>query len=642
MGSSIRLALVLLAVALICHCSDNPTKPNRPPLLTPVGTLRVLEGAKLEFVLQATDPDGAVPTLTATNVPMNASAIDSGNGRMLFIFEPNFTQSGIYNVTFTASDGLRADSEVVKIMVIDALNHAPVLAAIGPKSETEGQTLAFNISASDSDGTIPTMTASNLPMHAAVADSGNGHMRFVFEPDFSQAGIHNVTFIASDGRLADSEVVTITVTDAGNHAPVLVPIGAKSVLEGQTLAFDVLASDPDGTFPALVVIDLPLHATVIDSGNGKLLFAFEPDFTQSGAYDVTFIASDGELSDSEIVTITVIEAGNQPPILAPIGLKSVSEGQSLTFTVSATDPEGSTPSMSAFNLPLNATATDSGNGRLLFAFNPDYTQSGVYTITFVASDGERADSESVTIEVLNTNRPPVLAHINDAEAYVDSTLSIIVSATDPDGTLPSLRVINAPENSAMTTSDGTARFVFTPDSSQIGAHEVTFLASDGELADSQTVTITVSVYVKSVGELLPMSVGNYWVYEVCDPCDSTYTRLDSIRVDSTYQKDGFTHWVLSSEIWLLGRDLAIRNDTIFNQGTAVVVPQLWPDHSETVPAGVFRPVWRYSLPRYYPYFTSEWVVFAKHVGVVAYLYVRISHVDEGEQRHAHLVRYRVK
>jgi len=63
---------------------------------------------------------------------MNASVIDSGDGRMLFIFEPNFTQSGIYNVTFTASDGLCADSEVVKIMVIDALNHAPVLRQSGP------------------------------------------------------------------------------------------------------------------------------------------------------------------------------------------------------------------------------------------------------------------------------------------------------------------------------------------------------------------------------------------------------------------------------------------------------------------------------------------------------------------------------
>jgi len=45
------------------------TKPNRPPLLTPVGTQRVLEGAKLEFGVQATDPDGAVPAAHSPNVP---------------------------------------------------------------------------------------------------------------------------------------------------------------------------------------------------------------------------------------------------------------------------------------------------------------------------------------------------------------------------------------------------------------------------------------------------------------------------------------------------------------------------------------------------------------------------------------------
>ncbi|TFH65990.1 MAG: tandem-95 repeat protein [Candidatus Zixiibacteriota bacterium] len=475
MGSSIRLALVLLAVALLCQCSDNPTKPNRPPALAPVGTQRVLEGERLEFVVQATDPDGNIPTLSARNIPTRASAVDSGNGRMLFVFEPDFTQSGIYNVTFTASDGQRADSEVVKVMVIDALNHSPVLAAIGPKSVTEGQTLAFNISASDTDGTIPVLVAVDLPTHASAVDSGNGHMRFVFEPDFSQAGIHNVTFIASDGQLADSEIVTITVTDAGNHAPVLAPIGPKSAIEGQLLAFSVTASDSDGTTPTIVVFNLPIHAAATDSGNGKLLFAFEPDFTQSGIYNVTFVASDGQLADSEVVTITVIDAGNQPPILAPIGPKSVSEGQTLAFNVSATDPEGTTPIMSAFNLPLHAAATDSGNGRMLFTFDPDYTQAGVYSVTFVASDGNAADSESASIEVLNVNRPPVLAQIDDAETYVDSTLSILISATDTDGTIPSLGVVNAPENSAMTTSDGTARFVFTPDSTQIGVHKPIFL-----------------------------------------------------------------------------------------------------------------------------------------------------------------------
>ena len=42
--------------------------------------------------------------------------------------------------------------------------------------------------------------------------------RFNFSPNFTQAGVINVTFIASDGVLADSEVVAITVNNV-NRAP---------------------------------------------------------------------------------------------------------------------------------------------------------------------------------------------------------------------------------------------------------------------------------------------------------------------------------------------------------------------------------------------------------------------------------------
>jgi hypothetical protein len=117
MGSSIRVALVLLVVALLCQCSDNPTKPNHAPILAPIAPQSVQEGERLEFLVLATDQDGTIPALSARNVPTNASAVDSGNGTMLFIFEPDFTQSGIYDVTFIAFDGRLADSQVVMITV---------------------------------------------------------------------------------------------------------------------------------------------------------------------------------------------------------------------------------------------------------------------------------------------------------------------------------------------------------------------------------------------------------------------------------------------------------------------------------------------------------------------------------------------
>jgi hypothetical protein len=120
MGSSIRVALVLLIVTLLCQCTNSPTNPNKPnrtPLLAPVAPQTVQEGSRLEFIVQATDSDGVIPTISATNLPTNASAVDSGNGTMLFGFEPDLTQSGIYYVTFIASDGKLTATVIVTITV---------------------------------------------------------------------------------------------------------------------------------------------------------------------------------------------------------------------------------------------------------------------------------------------------------------------------------------------------------------------------------------------------------------------------------------------------------------------------------------------------------------------------------------------
>ena len=81
--------------------------------------------------------------LSARNVPTNATFADNGNGTGTFNFNPSFTQAGVYNVTFIAFDGGKADTEIVAITV-NNVNRPPVLALIGAKSVTEGAVLNFS------------------------------------------------------------------------------------------------------------------------------------------------------------------------------------------------------------------------------------------------------------------------------------------------------------------------------------------------------------------------------------------------------------------------------------------------------------------------------------------------------------------
>ncbi|MEW5701767.1 MAG: Ig-like domain-containing protein [Candidatus Zixiibacteriota bacterium] len=463
---------------------------NRAPILATIGPKSVDEGQNLNFGVSASDPDGPAPTLTAENVPANATFIDNGAGAGTFNFDPDFTQAGVFNVRFIAFDGALADTEIVAVTV-NNVNRAPVLAAIGPQSINEGLLLNVGVSATDPDGNAPTLTAENVPTNANFVDNGNGTGTFTFGPDFTQSGAYNVRFIASDGALADSELVAVTVNDV-NQAPVWTTIPPQLVSEGQNLNFGVSATDPDGPIPALTVVNLPTNATFTDNGNGTGTFNFNPDFTQSGVYHPQFIASDGLLADTEFVTITVNETGNQQPVLAAIGPQSVNEGLNLSFGVSGTDPDADSVILSAEDLPANAQFIDNFNGTGSFNFDPDFTQAGVYNVRFIASDGLLADSEIVAVTVNDINRPPVLAAIGPQSVTEAQNLFFLVSASDVDGTIPALTAQGLPAGAIFTDQGtGTGSFNFTPDYSQVGVYPVLFIASDGTAADSETVDITV-------------------------------------------------------------------------------------------------------------------------------------------------------
>jgi hypothetical protein len=261
-----------------------------------------------------------------------------------------------------------------------------------------------NISATDPDGDSLILTAIDLTLNAAFVDSGNGSGLFTFEPDFTQSGSFQITFIISDGALADSEVVSIEVTDV-NRMPVLAAIGSQSVSEGDTLALNINASDPDGDSLILSVLDLPVNAGFRDNGNGTGDFLFSPDYDQAGIYNIIVIAYGGLLSDSEMVPIEVHDF-NRRPSITPIDTLPVSEGDSLILNINASDPDGDSLLLSASNLPENSALIDSGNGSGIFTFYPDFEQSGNLRLTLKVSDGGLVDSEFVSIVVRNVNRAP--------------------------------------------------------------------------------------------------------------------------------------------------------------------------------------------------------------------------------------------
>ena len=184
-------------------------------------------------------------------------------------------------------------------------NRAPVLDPIGDKTVQENQLLQFNLSGSDADGDSLTFSATNLP---AWADFDPFTRQVTLTPPPGSAGGYpDVVFTVSDSALADTETITVTVTSAViNRAPVLNPIGNRTVQEGQSLQFIISGSDLDADDTLdFSATNLPAWAVF---GPVSRTLTGTPGYRDAGSYaTVTFAVSDGALTDSETITITVAD-----------------------------------------------------------------------------------------------------------------------------------------------------------------------------------------------------------------------------------------------------------------------------------------------------------------------------------------------
>lgn len=284
-----------------------------------------------------------------------------------------------------------------------------------------------------------------------------------------------------------------------NAAPVLAVTGPTTINEGAELTLNLQAQDPDnagGVQNDRIILSVdspPTNSTFRDNGDGTGSFTFRPDFTQSGQHTITFRATDGDLTDSRAILITVTNVSRAPTIL-PLQDHSVNEGQTLRFDIVGQDPDGdpltffiSAPSP----VPRNAGITVDPNNRNLahFTFSPDFDQAAVYNFTFTVSDGGLTGSASSRITVVNVNRPPVLDPIPDRTLKEGENLSFTVSGSDPDNDPIAFSATGLPRNASFNAN--TRTFTFNPDFDQAGDYTIRFQVSDGNLTTERTMKITV-------------------------------------------------------------------------------------------------------------------------------------------------------
>ncbi|MBI2629241.1 hypothetical protein HYW74_04105 [Candidatus Pacearchaeota archaeon] len=141
--------------------------------------------------------------------PVSSLIFSLVNGMVTGNFALENVNDGIYLWNVRCSDSrnsaFASENRTFSVSAPDA----PIFNSISDRTILENQTIEFSVNAVDLDGDNITYTANNLPSGASFENQ-----RFLWTPTFSQSGIYNVRFIATDEtNLTTTKIVKITVND---------------------------------------------------------------------------------------------------------------------------------------------------------------------------------------------------------------------------------------------------------------------------------------------------------------------------------------------------------------------------------------------------------------------------------------------
>ena len=483
----VKLCLFLASQATkTCNSDDDNslssnTSPititNANPQATITGPSGGPEGQPLTFTGVATDTnadtltyswnfgDGS-PTITQTTVSYT------------------YPDEGNYNLALTVRDEDGGSATVIRTVTIT--NVPPLVLATDGLKATEGQVITVTGIATDVVGDVLTYTwdlddngSFETPPTRATTASTNGALKTVdlrSPASWPTGGQKTIAVRVIDG---DGGVTTDTTTVDVNFTPVADAGGPYSGNEGEPITFTAVATDTDSGDTLTYSWDMG------DGSNPKSNRVVTHIYPDNGTYIATLTVKDGQggiISDTAQVTIS-----NVPPVIVSLsGNTSGSEGQSLSFTVTATDAASDTLTY-RWDFDNNGTVDQSGpNSTVTHA----YPNEGNYTLLLTVADDDGA-SITRTLALSISNAAPIAA-MNGPFSGDEGTTSIAFdagSSRDP-GVNDALSYVWNFGDGSPPVSSRTANHTYAAD----GTYTVVLTVTDDynpPASDTEQATVTI-------------------------------------------------------------------------------------------------------------------------------------------------------
>jgi len=433
----------------------------------------------IDVLANDVDVDGDPLTIVAAGSTTAGTVTSDGAA---ITFSPNGGFIGTAIFTYTVSDGqLTATANVA--VVVNNVNDPPV--AVDDTAATNEDTpVTIDVLANDSDPDGDTLTVLEVGLSAAGAVTTDG-TTVTFSPGNGFAGVANFTYTVGDGQLTATAAVTVVV-NAVNQAPVAVDDEAVTN-ENTTVTVDALANDydPDGDPLTITAVGTPSSGTATTDGQ---VITYSPEAGFAGAASFTYVVSDGSLTASATITVLVNNVNDSP--IAVDDTFATDEDSAVTIPVLAndSDPDGDPLTVTGLGPVTNGQASTDG-ATVTYVPAPDF--NGIVNFVYTIWDGVLSATANVTVDIRAVNDPPVAA--DDLAATAEDTpvtIDVLLNDSDVDGDVLSVAMIGAPSFGGASVAVG-GNLIYTPTSNFFGTDSFAYTVTDGSLADTAKVTVTV-------------------------------------------------------------------------------------------------------------------------------------------------------
>ncbi|EML0286864.1 tandem-95 repeat protein [Vibrio parahaemolyticus] len=286
--------------------------------------------------------------------------------------------------------------------------------------------LLSNVDDEDKD----TLSVENLIIdkgNGTLVDNGDGTWTFTPQIDDDTEVSFTFDIIDDEDQVVSgsANLDILPINDAPNAENDVI-----TTEEDTSVTIDVLVNDSDVEGDALSIqsASVPSEQGSVDIVDGKLVFTPAENF--NGEATITYIVTDGDLTDEAKVTVTVTPVNDSP--VAVDDTTSIQEDTAVTIDVlpNDTDVDGDKLSIQSASVPEAQGKVEIVDGKLVFT--PAENFNGDAEIAYIVTDGQLTDEAKVTVTVNPVDDAPTIK--------VDAVESITEDAVSTDTVVATLTV----------------------------------------------------------------------------------------------------------------------------------------------------------------------------------------------------------